>query len=236
MSPIHKLTAVKDRFEVLTVGDPIRADLAAGDAGYRAAGEKFIAQKAALKHGEWGPWLKAEGFTERTAQYYMAYSKSAPECGFAEWRDEQEPNRKQLSPAAVPTAPGPPDLQHVHDDEVEPEGTPTKPARGKKTTESLLDNGLNCSGNPRDPVEDAAARLLLKVSPDVEADLKVVLAGAIEEVNFLLGRAAKLPGILTPENAADLKALHGRLGALLQAEVPRWSATGASKLKGEAAS
>jgi hypothetical protein len=68
-----------------TIADEIRADLAAGDAGYRAAGEKFTAQKAALPHGQWLPWLHANGFKERTAQSYMAYAKSASGCGYADW-------------------------------------------------------------------------------------------------------------------------------------------------------
>ncbi len=71
-----------------TIADAIRADLAAGDAGYRAAGEKFAAQKAALPHGEWLPWLAANGFQERTAQRYMAFAKSAPGVGYEQWRDQ----------------------------------------------------------------------------------------------------------------------------------------------------
>jgi hypothetical protein len=39
------------RLRLGTIADEIRADLAAGDAGYRAAGEKFFAQKTALPHG-----------------------------------------------------------------------------------------------------------------------------------------------------------------------------------------
>lgn len=73
------------RLRLDTIADEIRADLAAGDAGYRAAGEKFIAQKAALPHGQWLPWLQANGFKERTAQSYMAYAKSASGCGYADW-------------------------------------------------------------------------------------------------------------------------------------------------------
>ncbi len=132
MSPRALETQVQSKpIEMMTMADAIRADLAAGDAGYRAAGTKFLAQKKALPHGEWLPWLKAEGFSQQTANRYMRFANSSVVSSFAEWLDQQEPSRQQPSPPrpTVPTpkaskaattelSPTPPDL-HVPDDEDE---------------------------------------------------------------------------------------------------------------------
>ena len=55
----------------------IRQKLAAGAAHYRAAGELLLQAKAALKHGEWLPWLKRHfALTPREAQRYLALAKT----------------------------------------------------------------------------------------------------------------------------------------------------------------
>jgi hypothetical protein len=40
------------------------------------AGRRLIAIKEALKHGQFGPWLKAHGIKSRTAQEHMGYATS----------------------------------------------------------------------------------------------------------------------------------------------------------------
>lgn len=98
-------TAVAEVRQVVvpSMADAIRADLAAGDAGYRAAGEKFIAQKAALTHGEWLPWLKRERFSVRTAQRLMEYAKCDAGVVFAEINHPEPDVPAEPEPqAAVP--------------------------------------------------------------------------------------------------------------------------------------
>jgi hypothetical protein len=89
---------VRQAVVMQSMADAIRADLAAGDAGYRAAGEKFIAQKLALKgqKGAWTAWLKAEGFEERQTQRLMQYAKTDAGVAFAEINhpEPKEPSRQ----------------------------------------------------------------------------------------------------------------------------------------------
>jgi hypothetical protein len=75
MKTAKKTTTAPPALKLATVADAIRADLAAGDAGYRAAGEKFLAQRAALGRGAWLAWLKAEGFSRSTTYRYMGFAK-----------------------------------------------------------------------------------------------------------------------------------------------------------------
>jgi hypothetical protein len=42
-------------------------------------GKMLIEAKAAVKHGQWGPWLEGTGLTPRTAQRYMRLADLPPE-------------------------------------------------------------------------------------------------------------------------------------------------------------
>lgn len=132
MSPAVATKTESKPIEWMTVADAIRADLAAGDAGFRRAGEKLVAQRAALKgeKGAWTAWLKAEGFQARTGQRYMAYAKTDSTVAFAEYLYEHGSANDQEPKVVLPTkppknvinelSPAPPDL-HVQDDDDEVE-------------------------------------------------------------------------------------------------------------------
>jgi hypothetical protein len=118
---------------------------------YRKCGDRLLKKKAALKHGEWGKWLKANvKFNQQTATRYMRFAEQAKlttvvnlEELWASTRHTPATNDDEPVPAPdrpkvpTPTPPKaePPKLHRPPAEVSDPAHTPSKPEEGEEVDE-----------------------------------------------------------------------------------------------------